>query len=63
MNLTEREGAALSKKALKEGIRDVLGGGSDIDAANPLPVTAGVGAGERSTRHSRVLPAGTAHTE
>ncbi len=46
MNLAlEPEGSApLSKKALKEGIRDVLGGGSDVDAANPLPITPGVGA-------------------
>lgn len=45
MNLAEPEGSApLSKKALKEGIRDVLGGGSDVNAVNPLPVTPGVGA-------------------
>jgi len=54
VNLAEREGAALSKKALKEGIRDVLGGGSDIGAANPLPVTAGAGVvfdvSDRATR-------------
>ncbi len=40
--MAEPEGSApLSKKALKEGIRDVLGGGSDIDAANPLYATLG----------------------
>ncbi len=58
MNLAlEPEGSApLSKKALKEGIRDVLGGGSDIGAVNPLPVTAGAGAVfDVSDRAARLL--------
>ena len=43
MALEPESATPLSKKALKEGIRDVLGGGSDIDAANPLPVALGAG--------------------
>jgi len=40
--MAEEEWASpLSKKGMKEAIQDVLGGGGDIDAANPLQVSLG----------------------